>query len=151
MFTESIMLSSHLILYHSLLLLPSIFPSIRGFSKESAFCIRWPKCWNFSFSINPSNSCSVLISFRIDWFYLCVVQGTLKSLLQHHNSKTLVFSAQPLLWSNAHIHTWLMGKKQTNSFNYTDLCWQRDVSDFFFFFNTLSWFVIAFLPRASIF
>ena len=85
---ESVMKSNHLILYHSLLFLPSNFPSIRVFSSESALCIRWPKFWNFSFS--PSNRYSGLISFRSDWFYLCSVQRTLKSLLQHHNSKASI-------------------------------------------------------------
>ena len=79
--------SNHLILYHPLLFLPSIFPSIRVFSNESALCIRWPKYWSFSFSISPSNEYSGLISFRIDPFGLLAVQGTLKSLLQHHSSK----------------------------------------------------------------
>ena len=87
---ESVMLSNHLILCHPLLLLPSIFPSIRIFSNESAFRIRWPKYWGFSFSISPSNEYSELISFRIDWFDLLAVQGTLKSLLQHRNSKASV-------------------------------------------------------------
>ena len=76
---ESVMPSSHLILYHPLLLLPSIFPSIRVFSKESALCIRWPKYWNFSFSISPSNEYSGLISFRMDWLDLLLVYGTLES------------------------------------------------------------------------
>ena len=84
---ESVIPSNHLILCCSLLLLSSIFPSIRVFSKESALHIRWPKYWSSSFSINPSNEYSGLISFRIDWFALLVVQGTLNSLLQHHNSK----------------------------------------------------------------
>ena len=79
--------SNNLILYCPLLLLPSIFPSIRVFSKESVF-IRWPKYWNFNFSISPSNEYSELISFRIEWLDLLAVQGTLKSLLQHHSSKT---------------------------------------------------------------
>ena len=78
---ESVMLSNHLILCHPLLLLPSIFPSIRVFSNKSALCIRWPKYWSFSFSFSPSNEYSRLISFRIDWFDLLSVQGTLKSLL----------------------------------------------------------------------
>ena len=82
---ESVMPSNHLILCHPLLLLPSIFPSIRVFSNESVPCIRWPKYWSFSFSISPSNDYSGLISFRIDWFDLLAVQGTLKSLLQHHS------------------------------------------------------------------
>ena len=84
---ESVMPSNHLILCCPLLHLPSVFPSIRGFSNESALHIRWPKYWSFSFSIRPSNEYSELISFRIDWFDFLTVQGTLKSLLQHHNSK----------------------------------------------------------------
>ena len=83
---KSVMPSNHLILCHSLLLLPSIFPSIRVFSNESVFCIRWPKYWSFSFNISPSNEYSELLSFRLDWLDLLVVQGTLKSLLQHHSS-----------------------------------------------------------------
>ena len=82
--------SNHLMLYSPLLLLPSIFPSIRVFSNESVFHIRWPKYWSFSFSISPSNEYSELICFRIDWFDLLAVQGTLKSLLQHHNSKASI-------------------------------------------------------------
>ena len=86
---ESVMPSNHLILCHPLLLLPSISPSIRVFSSESAVIIRWPKFWSF-FSISPSNKCSGLISFRIDWFDLLAVQGTLQSLLQHHSSKASI-------------------------------------------------------------
>ena len=82
--------SNHLILCHPLLLLTSVFPSIRVFSNESALCIRWPKYWSFSFSISPSNAYSGLISFKINWFYLLAVQGTLKSLLQHHSSKASI-------------------------------------------------------------
>ena len=82
--------SNHLTLCCPLLLLPSIFPSIRVFSKESVLCIRWPKCWSFSFSISPSNKYSGLMSFRIDWLDLLAVQGTLRSLLQHHSSKASV-------------------------------------------------------------
>ena len=81
---------SYLILCHPLLLLPSIFPSIKVFSSESDLCIRWPKYWSFSFSISPSNEYSGLISFRIDWFDLLAVQGTVQSLLQHHNSKASI-------------------------------------------------------------
>ena len=88
--TESVMPSHHLILCHPLLFLPSIFPSIRVFSSELALPIRWPKYWSFSFSINPSNEYSWLISFRMDWCDLPAVQGTLKSLLQHHNSKASI-------------------------------------------------------------
>ena len=87
---KSVMPSNHLILCHPLLLLPSIFPSIRVFSNESALHIRWPKYWSFSFSISPSNEYSGLISFRMDWLVLLVVQGTLKSLLQHHSSKASI-------------------------------------------------------------
>ena len=83
---ELVMPSNHLILCWCLLLLPSIFPSTRVFSNESALCISWPKYWSFSFSISSSNECSGLIFFRIDWLDLLVVQGTLKSLLQHHTS-----------------------------------------------------------------
>ena len=82
--------SNHLILCHPLLLLPSIFPSIRVFSNESVLYIRWPKYWSFSFSISPSNEYSGLISFRINWFVLLAVQGTLKSFLQHHSSKASI-------------------------------------------------------------
>ena len=87
---ESVMSSNHLILCRPLLLLPSIFPSIRVFSNESALCIRWPKYWSFSFSISPSNEHPGLISFRMDWLGLLAVQGTLKSLLQHHSSKVSI-------------------------------------------------------------
>ena len=88
---ELVMPSNHIILCHPLLLLPSIFPSIRVFSNESALQIRWPKYCSFSFSISPSNEYSGLISFRIDWLDLLAVQGTLKSLLQHHSSKALIW------------------------------------------------------------
>jgi len=92
---ESVMPSNHLILCFPLLLPPSIFPSIRVFSNESVLRIRWPKYWSFSFSISPSNEYSVLISFRMDWLDLLAVQGTLKSLLQHHSSKASI------LWPSA--------------------------------------------------
>ena len=85
-----------------LFLLPSIFLNIRVFSNESVLCIRWPKYWSFSFSISPSNEYSGLISFRMDWFDLLAVQGTLKSLLQHHSSKTSISGAQLFLWSTSH-------------------------------------------------
>ena len=88
---ESVMPSSHLILCHPLLLLPPIPPSIRVFSNESALCMRWPKYWNFSFNISPSNEHPGLISSRMDWFDLLAAQGTLKSLLQHHSSKASIF------------------------------------------------------------
>ena len=101
---ELVMPSNHLILCHLLLLLPSIFPSIRVFSNESAFCIRWPKYWSFSFSISPSIEHSELISFRMDWLDLLAVQGILKSLLQHPTvQKHQFFDTQPSLWFNSHI------------------------------------------------
>ena len=87
---ESVMPSNYLILCHPLLFLPSIFPSIRVFSNESVLCIKWPKYWSFSFNISPSKEYSRLISFRMDWFDLLAVQGTLKSLLQHHSSKASI-------------------------------------------------------------
>ena len=90
--TEQVMPSNHLILCRSLLLLPSIFPRIRVFSNESVLYNRWPKYWSFSFSTNPSNDYSGLISFRIDWYYLLTIQGTLKSLLQYHSSKALILN-----------------------------------------------------------
>ena len=108
--------SNHLILCHRLLLLPSIFPSISVFSTELALSIRWPKDWSFSFSISPSNEYSGLISFRIDWFDLLAVQGTLRSLLQNHNSKASV------LWSSASFMIQLshpyMTTGKTNNFDY---------------------------------
>ena len=111
---ELMMPSNHLILCCPLLL-PSVFPSIRVFSNGSALRIRWSKYWSFSFNISPSNEHPELISFRMDWVDLLAVQGTLKSLLQHHSSKTSVlqfFSAERSLWSNSHIHTWLLEKPQ---------------------------------------
>ena len=95
---DSVMPSNHLILCHPLFLLLSIFPSIRGFSKESVLHIRWPKDWSFSFIISPSNEYSGLISFRTDCFDLLVVQGTLKSLLQHHSSKASVLQVLSFLY-----------------------------------------------------
>ena len=102
---ESVMPYNSLILCRPLLLPPSIPPSIRVFSNESVLPIRWPKYWSFSFSISPSNDYSRLISFRMDWLDLLVVQGTLKSLLQHHSSKASVLWAFAFLLSSSHIHT----------------------------------------------
>ena len=126
---ESMMSSNHIILCHPLLLLTSIFPSIMVFSNESALPSRWPKDWNFNFIISPSNEYSGLISFRVDWFGLFAVQGTLKSLLQHHNLKasinslvlTLIYG--PTLTS---IHDYW----KNHSSDYMDLCQQSDVSAF---------------------
>ena len=107
---ESLMLSNHLIFCHPLwrclllLLLPSIFPNINIFSNESALHIRWPKYWSFNFSISPSNEYSGLISFRIDWLDLLAVQGTLKSLLQHHSSKASILP-HSAFFTYSHIHT----------------------------------------------
>ena len=124
MFIESVMPSNHLILLLPLLLLPSVFPSIRVFSRESALRIRWPKYWSCSFSISPSNEYSGLISFRIDWFDLLAVQETLKSLLQQHNLKASV------LWCSAFFmvqlsHSFIHDYWKNHSFGYTDLCPQR--------------------------
>ena len=127
MSTESVMPSNHLILCHSLLLPPSIFPIIRVISNESVLCIRWPKYW--SFSISPSNEYPGLISFRIDWFDLLAVQGTLKSLLQYHSSKASIlrhsafFILSPYLTS---IHDYW----KNHSFDYMDLSWKSNVSGF---------------------
>ena len=109
---ESVMSSNHLVLCRPLLLPPSIFPSIRVFSKESALCIRWPNYWGFSFNISPSSEYSGLISFRMDWFDLLAVRGTLKSLLQHHSLKASILCAQPFLLWRSHIRTWLLEKPQ---------------------------------------
>ena len=106
MSTESVISSNHLILCHPLLLLPSIFPSIRVFSNESAFWIRWPKYWSFSFNISLSNEHPGLISFRLDWLDLLAVQWTLKSLSNTTFKKHQFFGAQPSLQSKSHIHTW---------------------------------------------
>ena len=140
---ESVMPSNHLILCHPLLLPPSILPSIRVFSNESALHIRWPEYWSFSFNISPSNEHPGLISFKMDWLDLLAVQGTLKSLLQHHSSKASIF------WHSAFFIVQLsrlympIGKtiastKQTFVSQVTSLL-----------FSLLSWLVIAFLPRSK--
>ena len=119
--------SNHLIVYHPLLFMPSIFPSIRVFANELAFCIRWPKYWSFSFSISPSNGYSGLISFRIDWFDLLAIQGALNSLVQHYSLKTSV------LWCSAFFIVQLSHPYMTtgkNSFDQMDVCWQSNVSAF---------------------
>ena len=119
---ESLMPSNHLILCRPLLHLPSIFPSIRVLPNESVLPIRWQNYW--SFSISPSNEYSRLISFRTDWFDLLAVQGTLKSLLQHHSSKALILWCWSSLWSLTSIHDcW-----KNYSFDYMDLCTQSNVS-----------------------
>ena len=108
---ELVMPSNHLILCHPLLLLPSIFPSIRVFSNESVLWIRWPKYWSFSFSISPSNEYSVLISFRMDWLDLLAVQGTLKSLLQHHSSKASILHCSAFFTVQLSHQYMITGKK----------------------------------------
>ena len=110
MSVESVTPSSHLILCRPLLLLLTIPPSIRVFSNESALCMRWPKYWSFSFSIIPSKEHPGLISFRMDWLDLLVVQGTLKSLLQHHSSKASVLWRSAFFTVQLHIHTWPLEK-----------------------------------------
>ena len=125
--TESVMPSNPLILCCAFLIPSSIFPSITVFSNESALCIRWPKYWSFSFSISPSSEYSGLISFRMDWLDLLAVQGTLKSLLQHHSSKASI------LWYSAFLVVQLSHPYMTTknySLDETDLCWQRNVSAF---------------------
>ena len=107
---ELVMPSNHLILCRPLLLPPSIFPIIRVFSNESALCTRWPKYWSFGFNISPSNEHPGLTPFRMDWLDLLAVQGTHKSLLQHHSSKASVLRCSAFLYSNSHIHSWLLQK-----------------------------------------
>ena len=106
---QLVMPSNHIILSPPSPPAPNL-SSIRVFSSESTLHIRWPKCWSFSFSISPSNEYSGFISFMIKWYDLLEVQGTLKSLLQHHRSKHQFLGTQPSLWSNSHIHTWLLEK-----------------------------------------
>ena len=110
---KSVMPSNHLSLCHPLLLLPSIFPKIRVFSSESVLLIRWPKYWSFSFNINPSKEFSGLISFRIDWFGFLAVQGTLKSLLQHHSSNASILQHSAFFMVQLS-HPCMTTKKQTN-------------------------------------
>ena len=111
------------------LLLPSIFPSIRVFSNELALHIRWPKYRSFSFRISPSNEYSGLISFRMDWLDLPAVQGTLKSLLQHHNSNTSILRCSAFFMAQLS-HPYMTTGKTIDSFDYIDLCWQNNVSAF---------------------
>ena len=140
---ELVMPFKHLILCPPLLLLPSIFPSIRLFSNESALCIRWPKYWSFSFSLSPSNEYSGLISFRMDWLDLLAVQGTLKSLLQHHSLKASV------LWCSAFFIVQLSHPYMTTRKTVT-LTRRTFVSKVMsLLFNKLCRLVIVFLPRSK--
>ena len=140
---ELVMPSNHLILCRLLLLLPSIFPSIRVFSKASALLIRWPKYWSFSFNISPSNEYLGLISFSIDWFDLLAVQGTLKSLLQHHSSKASI------LWGSVFFMVQLshpyMSTGKTIALTIRIIVGKV----MFLLFNMLSSFVTVFLPRSK--
>ena len=135
--------SNHLILCHPLLLLPSIFPSIRVFSKESAFSIRWPKYWSFSFNISPSNEHPGLISFRMDWLDLLAVQGTLKSLLQHHSSKASILQCSAFFIVQFS-HPYMATGKTIDLTRWTFI--DKVMS---LLFNLLSRLVIIFLPRSK--
>ena len=132
--------SNHLILFHPLLLPPSIFPSIRVLSNESVICIRWPKYWSFSFSISPSSEYSGLIFFRMDWLDLLTFQGTLKSLLQHHCSKALI------LWHSAFFIVQLSHPYMTTGKTITLTRWTFVGKVISLLFNMLSRLVITFLP-----
>ena len=139
---ESVLPSSHLILCCPLLLLPSTFPTIRVFSNESALCIRWPNYWSFSFSISPSNEHPGLI-FRMDWLDLPAVQGTLKSLLQHHSSKASV------LWHSAFFIVQLSQPYMSLGKAIALTRWTFNGKVMSLLLNTLSRLVIAFLPRSK--
>ena len=141
---ESVMPSCHRILCHPLLL-PSIFPSIRGFSNESFLCIRWPKDWTFIFSVSPSNEYSTLISFRIDWFDLFAVEGNFKSILQHYSSKASTLQC-PAFFMVQLSHPYMTTGKTIA------LSRRIFVSKVMsLLFNTLSGFIIAFFQGASVF
>jgi len=140
---ESVMPSNHLILCRPLLLLPSIFPRISVFSNESVLCIRWPKYWSFSFSISPSNEYSGLISFRMDWLDLLDVQGTLKSLLQYHSSKSSI------LQHSAFFMLQLSHPYMTTGKTIALTRWTFVGKVMSLLFNMLSRLVIAFLPRSK--
>ena len=143
MSTESVMPSNHLILCRPLLPLPSIFPSIRVFSNESPLHSRWPKYQSFSFSISPSHEHSGLISFRIDWLDLLAVQGTLKSLLQHHSSKASILQCSSF-FTVQHSHPYITTEK---TIALTGQTFVGKVTSLLF--NTLSRFVIAFHSRSN--
>ena len=140
---ESVMPPSHLILCHPLLLLPPTPPSIRVFSNESTLCMRWPKYWSFSFSVSPSNEHLGLISFRMDWLDLLAVQGTLKSLLQHHSSKA------SSLWCSAFFTIQLSHPYKTTGKTIALTRWTFVEKVMSLLFNMLSRFVISFLPRSK--
>ena len=135
--------SNHLILCHRLLLLPSIFPSIRVFSNESALCIRWPKYWSFSFNISPTNEHPGLISFRMDWLDLLAVQGTLKSLLQHHSSKASI------LWHLVFFIVQLSHPCMTTGKAIALIRWTFVDKVMSLLFNMLFRLIITFLPSSK--
>ena len=139
---ELVMPSNHFILFHPLLLLPSIFPNIRVFSNESALCIRWPKYWSFSFNISPSNEHPGLI-FRMNWLDLLAVQGTLKSLLQHHSSKASFF------WHSAFFTAQLSHPYMTTGKTIALTRWNFVGKVMSLLFNMLSRLVTIFLPRSK--
>ena len=140
---ELVMPSNHLILCRPLLLPPSIFPSIRVFSNESVLHIRWPKYWSFSFSISPFSDSSELISFRMDWLDLLAVQGTLKSLLQHHSSKASILQSSALFMVQFS-HPYMTTGKTIALTRHTFIGKVKSL-----LFNKLSRFVIALLPRSK--
>ena len=140
---ESVIPSNHLILCHPLLLLPSIFPSIRVFSNESALLIRWPKYWSFSFSNSPSNENSGVVSFRIDWLDLLAIPGTLRRLLQHKNSKASI------LWHSAFFMVQLSHLYTTTRKTIALTMWIFVSKVISLLFKTLSEFDIALLPRSK--
>ena len=140
---ESVVPSSHLILYQPLLLLPPIPPSTGVFSNESTLCIRWPKYWSFGFSISPSNEHPGLISFRMDCLDLLAVQGTLKSLIQHHSSKALIF------WCSAFFTVQLSHPYTTTGKTIALTRWTFVGKVMSLLFNMLSRFVKTFLPRSK--
>ena len=142
---ESVMPSNHLILCRPLLLLPSIFPSIRVFSNESVLCIRWIKYWSFSFSVSPSNEHSGLISFRMDWLDLFAVQGTLKSLLKHHSSKASVLQCSAFFMIKLSHPYMTTGEKKPIALT----IWTFVSKVISLLFNMLSRFVTPFLPRSK--
>ena len=143
MSTESVMPSNHVILCRPLFLLPSIFPSIRVFSNESVLLIGWPKYWSFSFNISPFSEYSGLISFRMDWLGLLAVQGTLKSLLQHHNKKASV------LQRSAFFIVQLSHPQMTTGKTIALTRWTFVGKVMSLFFNMLSQLVITFLSRSK--
>ena len=143
MFIESVMPSNHLILYCPLLLPPSIFPSIRFFSNESALRIRRPKYWDFSFNVSPSNEHTGLISFRMDWFDLLAVQGTLNSLLQHHSSKASILQHSAFFIVQLSHHNMTTGK----TIALTRWTFIDELTSLLL--NMLSLLVITFLPRSK--